>query len=269
MPRWAIAPARAPCRLGGPVRLLQCRDTVVGFDEYERKAQLTPGLLAVAPVAFVVAGVGWNKYPAVAIASGIIVAAGATYLLAVLVRHRGRRVERELWASWGGPPTTTMLRLRTPTQNATLRDSWRQGTETLTGITLLPLEEEDARPDEADQVIETAVRQLLHLGQCPEHPLVAKENIQYGFERNLYGTRWIGRGIAAASVATLTGILVFGPVRVAGTTVASDAVAAALVIDLAFLFAWLVLPSANRVHLAAERYANQLLQAAVVASRSA
>lgn len=250
------------------MRLLQCGGRVVGFDEYERKARLTPGLLAVAPIAFVAVGVGWSKYPAVAVASGIIVGAGAAYLLAVLVRHLGRRVEHDLWVSWGGPPTTTLLRLRTPAQNAALRDSWRQAVEALTGSSLFPVEEEVARPDQADQVIETSVRQLLHLGQSPEHPLVASENIQYGFERNFYGTRWVGRAIAAASVAALTGILVFGPVAVGGTTVASGAVATALAIDAAFLVAWLVLPSADRARLAAERYANQLLQAAVVESRS-
>src|SRR5437899_1342954 len=104
---------------------------MVRFDEYDRKARLTPGLLAVAPISFLVIALGWRSYPVVAVAGGILIGAGATYVLAILVRHLGRRVESQLWAAWGGPPTSSLLRTRVKGGNATLRDSRRRAIETV------------------------------------------------------------------------------------------------------------------------------------------
>jgi hypothetical protein len=235
---------------------------VVGFDEYDRKARLTPGLIAVAPIAFAIAALGWKEYPAVAIATAVIAGSGATYLLAILVRSLGRRVEPSLWVSWGGPPTTALLRTRTPADNVVLRDRWRAAVESFTGVALLSASDEAADPSRADETIEAAVRQLLHLGNNPEYPLVKAENIQYGFERNFYGVRWVGRAIAAACVLLLGGVLAAG-----ATETSTGAVVAGLVINACFVLGWCLLPSVGRTRSSAERYANQLLQATVVESR--
>jgi hypothetical protein len=241
---------------------------MAGLDEYERKARLIPGLLAVLPVALVAVGLGWDKYPAVAVASGLVVGAGASYLLTVLVRHLGRRAEPKLWKSWGGPPASALLRLRTPVENDRVRDDWRDAVMTLTGVQLLNRADEIDRPEEADQLIESAVRQILHLGQRAEYPVLARENIQYGFERNVYGFRWIGRGLAAASVAVLVGVLAINPDAIGDVQVLATAVASALIVDLGFLAGWLVLPSSTRTRLAGERYAMALMQAVVVESKT-
>jgi hypothetical protein len=240
---------------------------MVGFDEYNRKARLTPGLLAVVPIAFLVVTLGWKKYPAVALATGIIGGAGAAYLLAILVRHMGRRVEPRLWASWGGPPTTALLRTRTATDNEVRRDSWRAAVEAITGVSLLSATQERDDPAKADETIEAAVSQVLHLGQDANYPIVRAENIQYGFERNFYGLRWVGRAVATACVAVLAASIAFGPVKLGGEAVSTGAVVAGVVIDALFCVAWFTLPSENRAKLAAERYAKQLLQAVVAESK--
>jgi hypothetical protein len=240
---------------------------VVRFDEYDRKARLTPGLLAIAPVSFLVAALGWKSYPVVAVAGGILVAAGASYVLAVLVRHLGRRVESRLWTAWGGPPTSSLLRTRVEAGNATLRDSWRRAIEAASGIQLLTADEEAAEPEKADEVIEAAVRHVLYLGYDDSYPLVKKENIQYGFERNFYGSRWVGRAISASCVLALAVSLGVGGLQAGGSNTSPGAMAAAIAIDAAFLLGWCLLPSAHRAQLAAARYANQLLQAAILESR--
>lgn len=241
---------------------------MAGLDEYERKARLIPGLLAVVPVALVAVGIGWDKYPAVAVASGLVVGAGAGYLLTVLVRDLGRRAEPKLWKSWGGPPTSTLLSLRTTVTNDKLRDDWRNAVVELTGVRLLNRAAEMDSPEEADQLIDSAVRQILYLGQRAEYPVLARENIQYGFERNLYGFRWVGRGLAAASVAALVGVLATSPEALGDVQVSPTAVTSMLILDLCVLAGWLVLPSATRTRSAGERYANALLQAAIVESKT-
>src|SRR4051794_29033042 len=107
------------------------------IDQYERKARVTPGLMAVAPVTLAVATLGLKRFPAIAIAAGVLTAAGGTYVLSILVAHFGRAVQNELWRSWGGPPTTRLLRTRETAGNSTQRDIWRKALTELTGVSLL------------------------------------------------------------------------------------------------------------------------------------
>jgi hypothetical protein len=240
---------------------------MIGFDEYDRKARLTPGLLAIAPVAILVVTLGLKRYAAVAVASGVVVGAGGAYLLAILVRHFGRIVEPELFASWGGRSTTRFLRLRGDNAQPVERDLWRAAVQRLTATTLLSAEQELANPALADQTIEVAVNQVLYLGQGDKrNPLVHAENIQYGFERNTWGLRWFGRVIGLLCTTSLAVVLPVGKIR-GSISVAS--VVAGIVIELAITIGWFILPSARRVALASDRYARQLFQAVVAESQRA
>jgi hypothetical protein len=230
---------------------------MVGFDEYDRKARLTPGLLAIAPLTILIVALGLKEYPAVAALGGVIVAAGGAYVLAVLVRARGRKAQPALWDSWGGPPTTIWLRNRENTTNEVLRTRRRSAIERVTGVTLLSAEEEAASPERADDTIEAAVGEVLCFGQDDKYPLVKKENAQYGFERNLYGSRSLGRTNAAVCVLVLIGAAIWPS---ALHTTRSSAVAA-LAVDAAFLLGWWLVPSKSRIRDAAQNYSKELLQA--------
>ena len=72
---------------------------VAGFDKYEMRARAFPGFLAFVPIAVPVATFGWKRYPAIAILGGLIVAAGGTYLMTLLVRHLGRSIQPGLWSA--------------------------------------------------------------------------------------------------------------------------------------------------------------------------
>jgi hypothetical protein len=160
------------------------------------------------------------------------------------------------------PPTTRFLRTRDETTNPIQRDVWRRAIEAATGVTLLSPSEEAANPATADNTIGAAVDQMRLLGQDPRFPLVTAENIQYGFERNLYGFRWVGRAISLVCTAALALVLL-----ISAQTFSSGALIAGAAIDLLFLLAWLLIPSADRVKAAGERYAHQLFQAVVNLSR--
>ena len=237
------------------------------FDKYERRARSFPGLLAVAPIAIVVSTLGWKKYAAVAIAAGVVVAAGGTYLLTLLVRHYGRSIQSGLWAKWDGAPTTRFLRSRGLEGNQVQRDNWRSAVAKVTSVTLLTPDQEASNPVLADQTIEAAVGQLTRLSQSTDYLLVKEENINYGFERNLYGTRWWGRLISAACCVLLAVALGLGSVRLGGVRVSSNALAAGLIIDALFLVGWLWVPSEGRAKDAADRYATELLKATVTESQ--
>ncbi|WP_193605256.1 hypothetical protein [Nocardioides dongkuii] len=235
------------------------------LSSYEMRARLSPGLLGIAPVSIAIATLGLGRFPAIALASGILTAAGGAYLLSNLVGAAGRRAQDALWAAWGGPPTIRMLRLREPTTNATRRSKWRDDVAALTGVALLTEDAEAFDNDSADEALETAIGGCLYLGHAGDdgHPMVQAENAQYGFERNMYGFRWIARLIATLSLIALAASF-WTPWEVS-----ERAVAVGLIVNSAFLLMWLVVPSKTRVRQAADRYAIQLLNAAGSAVRKA
>lgn len=233
------------------------------LDSYEWRARLTPGLLAGVPVALLVVTLGLKKFPVVAVSSGVLTAAGGGYLISVLVAHFGRQAQKRLWREWGGPPTTQLLRVENCATNPTQREIWRAALQRLTGVSLLSSRREAANPQAAAEAIEAAINQVRNLGQDARYPLVAAENTQYGFERNLYGFRWFGRLIALACTLTLGGCLVAD-----WHSVSTTAVAIGLIADSCLLLGWLCIPSQRRARAAGFRYAEQLLQAVVNASKS-
>jgi hypothetical protein len=241
---------------------------MVGFDAYDRKARLYPGLLAVSSIVFLVVTLGWRQYPPVAVAVGVGVTCGGGYLLALLVRDAGRRFERSLWQSWGGPPTLLLLRTRTPGVNAVERDARRGAVQDLSGITLLSADEEEDDPAQADTVIEAAVRQVTRLGQSAAHPLVRAENINYGFERNFFAIRWFARILTMVCIGVLLAGLFVAPGQFAGVKVARDSIGVGIALEVIVLAIWILAPSRRRLRDAADRYADQLLRAAVSESRA-
>ncbi len=227
---------------------------------YERKARLIPGLLGVAPIAVSIATLGLKQFPAVSLLLAAFSAAGGGYLLAVLVARAGRRAQAELWQDWGGRPTTQLLRLRQKADNPVQRDAWREVLCRVTGVPLMNAEQEALDPAAADNAIEAAIGQVLHLGQDERFPILLSENAQYGLERNLYGFRWYGRAIAASCAIVLAASQ--------GLAWASrPALIAGVVVCLLILLARCIVPSKARTREAGFRYAEQLMRSLMRAEK--
>lgn len=231
------------------------------LDTYERKARLTPGLYAVLPIACTITTLGLNKFPLIAGLVGLLSAAGGAWLLSNLVGDLGRKAELVLFEKWCGSPTTKALRLREETDNPVQRDGWRSAVTDLTGTALMTGVEETKDPAAADHRITAASAQLLYLGQESGEPAVRNENVAYGYQRNLYGFRHIGRTIAVGSIAVQV-IVVVGPWKTS-----TSACTIGIAVCAAFLALWMILPSQERTRLAADRYTRQLFIAARNRSR--
>ena len=127
---------------------------------------------------------------------GVLGTAAGMAMVAQLGRDAGKREEGGLWESWGGPPTTRLLRFRTTNNEAQLR-VWRAKLESLTHRKLPTKEEEAADPAGADQEYEAAVNFLREATRdAAQFPLVFAENVNYGFRRNLFGWRRVGVSVA-------------------------------------------------------------------------
>ncbi|MDQ0776317.1 hypothetical protein QF026_004783 [Streptomyces aurantiacus] len=134
----------------------------------------------------------------------------------------------------------------------------------MTSVELPSVRSERANPARADEVIEVAVGQIRSLTRdADKFPLVRAENRGYGFHRNLYGIRWHGRITASAVTLGVLAYMLWLANVAHQAALTPMNVLALLAAGFCFLM-WCLLPSAARMESAAERYAYELLQAAVV-----
>lgn len=231
------------------------------FDPYERQARIAPALLMSLPV-IVTAG-AW--FPAVfagaQLASGSIAAYLGIAIIATLARDAGKRVEPTLFKSWGGTPTTLLLRHLDSTLDVTtkLRIHALLGAR-VPGIHLPTAEDEARSPEAADEVYASAIAWLRErTREAKKFPLVLTENIGYGFRRNTFGIRgaalWVTMGTLALNIISVGWTVGLNLSQVSAPKVLAIGIAVAL---LAF---WIGLVRESWVKEAAFAYAHRLLAA--------
>src|SRR5690242_5198355 len=81
-------------------------------DRYSRQARLVPALLVLLPL--LLALLAW--FPEILVTSkgllSLAIACGVLLFLSELGRDRGKKLEAELFKSWGGKPSIALLRWR-------------------------------------------------------------------------------------------------------------------------------------------------------------
>lgn len=172
----------------------------IDLDLYSLRARLQPCLLVLLPAALAV--LAWIPIDELkfGVIWSILGIAGFTFLLAQVGRDRGKQIEPALWVSWGGKPTTQLLRHANTRNRATL-ERYHAALARVLGRQLPTEEAERNAPVEADELYDAAVTVLRNnTRDAKRYPLVFRENVNYGFRRNLYAMRCVGLFIAALAV---------------------------------------------------------------------
>jgi hypothetical protein len=226
------------------------------FDRYCLQARLFPALLALLPGAVGVFAWTGPADKGLLWLWTVIVTAGGTYLLAALARSPGKHLEPELWKSWGGAPTTQLLR-HSGGANAVIRERWHKALSKLAGKPFPTPEGELADAVAADSIYEAGVVLLIsQTRDVKKFPLLFKENISYGFCRNLYGLRPVGITLSVAGMV-LSAIATALAIR-AGTAVGISWTCVALCVLFFYIWVFCVRPSLIRTP--AFGYANRLME---------
>ena len=235
------------------------------FDPYDRKARLAPALLCGLPL-FVSVVLLIPKVGAIWAAVGglVLYCGGATFLVPV-GRDRGKVLEPKLYASWGGKPSVAMLRHSDTRIRASTKNRYRVFLQRVVpGLALASAEDEHANPEEAEEGYESANSWLLARTRDRERfGLLFRENINYGFRRNVWALRPWGFGLGAVAIVMVgvvtleswTGELTTS-IRAVGVEVWASLV---LSVVHGFFFAFKI--REGWVRIAAEAYAQQLLAA--------
>lgn len=226
------------------------------LDAYDIRSRYQPGLLAVAPVAVAVIGFGLNEAAWVAALAGLALAVGLPFFVAGVVRSAGLRTQKRLYRSWNGSSTQRLLRHSGREASAADRFRWHTSLSRLTGLALPTPEQELNDPGGADDTYDSVTAVAREATRGDAFPLVAAENQNYGYWRNMVGLRPVGLTLSiAGAVVLLVAMALQMADDGAGPTAA---LIAACATELALVALWWFGPTEERVREAADKYARQL-----------
>jgi hypothetical protein len=234
-------------------------------DPYERKARVVPGLLVALPLLVPIACIAGPKNPTIMATVGLLSACGVIYALSNVVRGLGKAKEEQLVTKWGGMPTTIMLRHRDTTLESPTRALYHQLIAAKLNQQLPTAAAELENPAAADDAYKAAARQLRELTRGKQYSLLLKENIAYGFHRNMYGARVLGWTTSTLGILiglVLSKMLTLQPIAVHPEAIADPSLSGALTLGIALpvWLAWFHF-GPKQVRRIADVYAERLFEA--------
>ena len=180
-------------------------------DPYERKARVIPGLLVSLPLLVPLLCVYGAKHPVLTSVIGLLGGCGAIYALASVARGRGKKLEEKLLKRWGGMPTTLALRHSDKFLDSVSKQRYHQQISSKLGIDMPSEKDEKSDPAKADDIYIGATKRLRELTRGNKN-LLLKENIAYGFHRNMLAMKAVG--ILSCLCGLGYGGLIAGVIRV-------------------------------------------------------
>lgn len=230
-------------------------------DEYDIKARLWPALLAAMPLALGLATIlnlEWWNTGLVSAASGV----GLTFMLGQVARVLGSRLEPMMFARWGGKPAVAILRHSNDHLNRHTKAGYHRNIAQLYGVPMPTAAEELDNPQKAEAAYEAAsVALRTATRDHKQFKLLFKENINYGFCRNLRGLKPVGL-VTTLCGAAIAGTRLYAD-HVSGLSVSVFAAITAGA-SLLMLYVWLTVVTLEWPKAAAYAYADRLLEASTV-----
>jgi hypothetical protein len=228
-------------------------------DAYERKARLYPALLLIAPIIATGVAIASAKLSILQSIGTAAVGCGGAFLLTQLARDAGRNREKMLFEKWGGMPSVAIFRHRDEWIDPITKGRYHKKLTALVKEAKAPtVEEENVNPAMADKIY-TAWSNYLRVNtrDTKKFALLFRENINYGYRRNVWGLRPLGIVISGAScLIALARLLTYYKV----TGQIDQATAGAAAFDLVLFFLWVFLFCASWVRIPAEAYAARLAE---------
>lgn len=229
------------------------------FDTYTIKARIAPVFIVLFPMILIASTIGLNTNFLKSISGSTLIALSLSILGAQFSRDRGKKKEKELWKSWGGAPTTDILRYRNTDNNQVRCLQLHKKLQTMFPELSLPSREEELNnPEKADEIYEACTRSLIvKTRDTKKFPLVFKENVNYGFLRNLWGMRAYGIFLSLIGLAIAAAYFAFA--LNTEKTVSYEFAATAL-LNLTLLLIWIFWVTSERIKVAAIAYAERLYE---------
>lgn len=231
------------------------------LDTYNIRARLAPALLVTIPLGLACASWFGSDNGI----SGALAGASMTLVLAILGaqlgRDAGKRKQQQLFAAWKGAPTTQALAYRTSDLNPHTLARCHEQLRILRPELPLPKSKEAENSDwpTAETAYNSAIDFLREATRDKEKfPLIAEENMNYGYRRNLWAMKPIGitMSVVGLVACALRTVLIY---KCTGGIDPTSIIAALICLSLITL--WIMRFTSDWVQIAGKEYARQLLAA--------
>lgn len=231
------------------------------MDTYDRRARFYPMVIVLLPAflgasCWLPGGVDFSG-----LIGGAVVTVAVSAFLTQLARDQGKRREGELFRRWGGRPSDRALSYGGRYfADATLARCHKKLATLDPDLQLPPskdFEKEHAKESKAAYAASTDLL-VARTRDKARFPLLFKENVSYGFRRNLWGLKPVGilmsvLGVAASVAKVVSLMLASSPLGSAD--VLSGSLSGLL------LIIWCVRVTPSWVRIPAEAYSKQLVEA--------
>lgn len=235
------------------------------LDPYDRPARLYPGFIVFAPLAvLLVCLYGMQNIFGSSVLS-ILGFSGIAYMLGSTARDAGKKAEDLLFPKWGGKPTTQMLRHRDGRIDVHTKAHIHQTLSQSIGKPMPSAADEQSNPIDADELYRAGVVWLINnTRDTKAFPLVFKENVAYGFRRNMFGLRLLG--VCVAVIAILWALLHSQVIAFSSPYLVLEklndlapSTLTSLAVSVAILIVWVFLINESSLLRVANAYAERLL----------
>jgi hypothetical protein len=231
------------------------------LDPYSRQARLAPALVVIVPLVLLIMvwfPASWSVWGALV---SVACSCGLMFLLSQIARDRGKQKEPDLYAGWGGKPSVALLRHRDHRIDPQTKARYCAFLKSKLPQLVLPTEaDESADQDRADAAYESVTAWLLtQTRDTKVFNLLFRENISYGFRRNLWGLKPIG--VAATLLAAAASTFVIGYTYWAKQALVSPEIIIVSAIVWLLVVIWIALITRTWVRIPADAYGKQLLTA--------
>ena len=172
-------------------------------DSYDLKARYAPGLLLALPVLLTMWTCFNTEIKEISNFIGALLSAAITYGLSVIVRAMGKRLEPKLKKEWGGFPSTIIVTKNDMTLRAEIKAQYLTAASTYLGLPIPSAQDEIDNPQMAFQMLDQIFSRIKGvIRDRDKDGLWFIANAEYGFARNLYGSRDIWFVLCGLGVVT-------------------------------------------------------------------
>jgi hypothetical protein len=154
-------------------------------DSYPFLARIQPVLIVLAPLFILGITFSFEFEKYIHVLTSIGVYSVLSFLVAELGRDSGLKKQDNLWASWGGPYTTQLLRWNNPTLPQQTKLDYYYRLEKAFPLHVFF----DYLADNDDIYAFWTGKLIQKTRDKKKYPLVYAENVSYGFRRNLWGMK--------------------------------------------------------------------------------
>jgi len=234
-------------------------------DPYDRNARLYPALLALFPLVAMLVTLYGISASALTNSVGIAFSLVIIFTMMNISREMGKRLELKVFDSWGGKPTTILLRHRDKRIDGVTKRRYHKFLSSKIDESFPDSQQETSNSDLADEIYQSATLWLLNKTRDKKKfNILFNENITYGFRRNSLGVKPIGLVISICCILWV--LITYGVIQtinpiynyVALTTLPVTATTS-IAVSTIMLFGWLFFFTKTSLHTAAFTYAKTLL----------